>query len=150
MRWSTWRMIGASVAASGVVAGFVVNIARAARMGQSLGLVVADYFSYFTIVASLATIVVLMIAARRSGPLAAPDGVESPALAIALATTSAATIILGVVYNALLRGLPADLPSPDPTIIAVLDRWEIETLHVVLPLYVIVDVLFARAAPEHE
>jgi hypothetical protein len=143
-------MIAASVAASGVVAGFIVNIARGVRMDQSLALIVADYFSYFTIVASLATIVVLLIAARRGGPLATPDGIESPALAIALATTSAATIILGVVYNALLRGLPSDLPSPDPTIIAVLDRWEIETLHVVLPLYVIVDVLFAprrRALP---
>jgi hypothetical protein len=141
MRWSTWRMLAAVVAISGVVAGFIVNIARGTRMNENLALVVVDYVSYFTIVSAIATIVVLIVGAR-SRPLTAPDGVESRAVAVWMATTSAAMIILGIVYNALLRGLPASLVTPDLWFVAFLDRWSVETLHVVIPLFIIVDVLF--------
>jgi hypothetical protein len=141
MNWSTWRTGAAAVAASGVIAGFIVNIARAQRMQQDLGLVLANYFSLFTIVSSTATIVVLLIAARR-GASAPPDAVESAPLAIALATTSAAVIILGIVYNALLRGIPSDVAAADPPAVAFLDHWATETLHVVLPIFLIIDAVF--------
>lgn len=143
MSWSSWRIAAASIAITGVAAGFVVNIARGVRMDEDLSLVVGNYFSLFTIVSSIATIVVLLVAARRHGPLDTADGVESPALAIGLATTSTAMIILAIVYNAMLRGLPMTLATPDPTWVAFLDRWATETLHVVLPIYLVIDVIWA-------
>jgi hypothetical protein len=112
-------------------------------MDENLALVMANYVSYFTIVSAIATIIVLLAAARRSGPLATEDGVESRTLAVALATTSTAMIILSIVYNALLRGLPLNLATPDPSWVSFLDHWTTETLHVVLPIYIVVDVLFA-------
>jgi hypothetical protein len=143
MSWSSWRIAAASLAVTGVVAGGAVDIARGIRMDENLGLVMANYFSYFTIVSAIATIIVLIAAARRSGPLATDDGVESRTLAVALATTSTAMIILAIVYNALLRGLPLNLATPDPSWVAFLDRWATETLHVVVPVYIVIDVLFA-------
>ncbi|MDL9980521.1 Pr6Pr family membrane protein [Microbacterium candidum] len=143
MSWSSWRIVAASIAITGVVAGGVVDVARGFRLGEDMGLVVADYFSYFTVVSVISTIVVLFIAARPHGPLATPDGMESPALAVALATTSTAMIILSIVYNTMLRGLPLVLATPDPAWVAFLDRWSEETMHVVLPAYLVIDVLFA-------
>ncbi|WP_052226901.1 Pr6Pr family membrane protein [Microbacterium mangrovi] len=141
MSWSTWRTGAAAVAATGVIAGFIVNVARAERMHQDLGLVLANYFSLFTIVCSTATVVVLLIAARR-GSDAPADAVESAPLANALVTTSAAVIILGIVYNALLRGIPSAVAAADPPVVAFLDHWAIETLHVVLPIFIVVDAVF--------
>jgi len=143
MNWSSWRIVAASVAITGVAAGLVVNIARAMRLGQDLGLVIANYFSLFTIVSAVSTIIVFFVAARRNGPLATKDGVESRSLAVAMATTSTAMIILSIVYNALLRGLPTHFATPDPSWVAFLDRWATETLHVVLAVYIVIDVLFA-------
>ncbi|MDQ4213113.1 Pr6Pr family membrane protein [Microbacterium capsulatum] len=141
--WRILRIIASCLAITGVITGGVVNIARGVRMSQDMVLVVENYFSFFTIVSTIATIVTFLIAARRNGPLATADGVESAPLAIALATTSTAMIILGVVYNALLRSLPLDLATPDPWWVTFLDRWSLEVLHVALLAYVVVDVLFA-------
>ena len=72
MQW-TWFRIGAAVTAlSGVVAGFVVNVDRAAREGQTLGVVMANYFSLFTIISTLLSVAALIAAAawaiRHPGP----------------------------------------------------------------------------------
>ena len=64
MRWVWFRVAAAIVASSGVVAGLLVNINRATREGQDRGDVLANYFSLFTIVSSILSVVVLMIAAR--------------------------------------------------------------------------------------
>ncbi len=64
MRWVWFRVAAAMVAGSGVLAGLLVNIDRAVRDGQDLGLVLANYFSMFTIVSSILSVVVLSIAAH--------------------------------------------------------------------------------------
>jgi|GEM_PF-540171 len=141
--WARLRRIAAVFAITGVAAGAAVDVTRGIQLGEDIGLVIADYFSLFTIVTSIATVVAHLLAARQSGPLASSEGVESHPLAIALATTSAAMIILAIVYNAMLRGLPLELATPGPWWVAILDRWATESLHVVVPLYLVVDVLFA-------
>ena len=55
MSWSSWRIAAASLAVTGVVAGGAVDIARGIRMDENLGLVMANYFSYFTIVSAIAS-----------------------------------------------------------------------------------------------
>ena len=66
MRW-VWFRIGAAVTAlSGVVAGFVVNVDRAARADELLGDVMANYFSLFTIVSTLLSVVTLLAAPAGS------------------------------------------------------------------------------------
>lgn len=142
MHW-TWFRIGAAVTAlSGVIAGFVVNVDRAAREGQSLGAVLANYFSLFTIVSTLMSIVALTAAAiwaqRHPGSSREPLGI-----ALGLAIVAGPIFLLGIVYNALLRGLPSTVALGDSAGIALLDQYAAEVLHVVMPIYFLLDLLLA-------
>jgi hypothetical protein len=142
MRWVWFRGAAAIVAGSGIIAGLLVNIARATREGQDLGLVLANYFSMFTIVSSILSVVVLATAARwmRRNPGASPEPVG---IALAIAAVTGPVVMLGVVFNVLLRGDPPAVAATDPRWVSFLDSWATETLHVVLPLYFVVDLLFA-------
>jgi len=152
MRWPVLRMLAAVAAASGVVAGFVVNVDRAARLHEDLGVVLANYFSLFTIVSASIAVVVLVLAAvgaKREadgrGGGAAGGGrrrrEEPSAVSIALTVVTGAFLLLGAVFNVLLRGHPPQLAIPDPPFIGFLDSWATEVLHVVVPAYLLVDLL---------
>ncbi|HET8895825.1 MAG TPA: Pr6Pr family membrane protein [Protaetiibacter sp.] len=142
MRWVWFRVAVAIVASSGVVAGLLVNIDRATREGQVRGDVLANYFSLFTIVSSILSVVVLTIAARwmlrHPGPSPEPVGI-----AMAIAAVTGPVILLGIVFNVLLRGDPPSIAATDPGWVSFMDSWATETLHVVLPIYFVLDLLFA-------
>lgn len=142
MVWAWLRLAAAAVGLSGVVAGFIVNVDRAQREGHDVGLVLANYFSLFTIVSTIILVVTFVIAAvwslRNPGRSPEPFGI-----ALAIAGITGPILLLGIVYNVLLRGLPSEIALSDPGGIRTLDLWATETLHVVLPLYLIVDLLFA-------
>ncbi|MRX44639.1 Pr6Pr family membrane protein [Agromyces kandeliae] len=142
MRWVWFRVAAAIVAGTGVLAGLLVNVDRAMRDGQDLGLVLANYFSMFTIVSSILSIVVLSVAAHwmRRHPGTSP---EPAGIALAIAAVTGPVILLGVVFNVLLRGAPPAIAATDPLWVANLDSWATETLHVVLPAYFVFDLLFA-------
>jgi hypothetical protein len=149
MVWSWWRLAAAVTALSGVAAGYVVNLDRAERMGQDLGLVLANYFSLFTIVTAILAVVALSGAAvwsqRHRGVSAEPF-----VLALGLALVTGPTLLLGVFYNAMLRGQPSEVALADSPGIHLMDSFAAEVLHVVLPLYLLIDLLFAtrrRALP---
>ncbi|GAA2043045.1 hypothetical protein GCM10009819_32010 [Agromyces tropicus] len=137
------------IAASGVVAGLLVNIDRAMREGQDRSDVLANYFSMFTIVSSILSVFVLVTAARwmRRHPGTSPEPVG---IAMAIAAVTGPVILLGIVFNVLLRGDPPAIAATDPGWVAFLDSWATETLHVALPVYFVLDLLFAdrrRALP---
>ncbi|MDQ7876873.1 Pr6Pr family membrane protein [Microbacterium sp. QXD-8] len=142
MYWSWFRIVAAITGFSGVVAGFIVNVDRAARQGQGLGDVLANYFSLFTIASTLLGMVTLLIAAswgmRHPG-----TGREPLGIALALAAVTGPVLLLGLVYNVLLRGLPAPVALGDSVGIAMLDTYAAEVLHVVLPIYFIRDLVLA-------
>jgi len=142
MLWSWLRIVAALAALSGIVAGFIVNVDRATREGQDLGLVLANYFSLFTIISAILTVAALTAAAiwsmRHPGTGREPFGV-----ALAIAVVTGPVLLLGIVFNVLLRGEPSGLALTDPPTIAFLDSWVTEVLHVWLPLYLLVDLLFA-------
>ena len=142
MYWSWLRLGAAAVGLTGVGAGFVVNVDRATRQGQDLSLVLANYFSLFTIVSTSLSIVALVAAATWSrvhpGTSREPLGI-----ALGMALVTGPILLLGVVYNVLLRGGPSGAALGDSAGIAMLDSYAIESLHVVLPLYFLADLLFA-------
>jgi hypothetical protein len=149
MYWVWFRIAAAATALSGVVAGFVVNVDRAARQHEQLGDVMANYFSLFTIVTTLLSVVALAVAAnwaeRHPGSSPEPLGI-----ALSLAVVSGPIFLLGIVYNVLLRGLPSAVALGDSAGIALLDRYAAEVLHVVMPIYFVLDLLLAprrRALP---
>lgn len=142
MRWVWFRVAAAIAACSGVVAGLLVNIDRGMREGQILGDVLANYFSLFTIVSSILSIGVLTVAARWM--LRHPGTSREPVgIAMAIAAVTGPVILLGIVFNVLLRGDPAPIAATDPAWVAFMDAWATETLHVVLPIYFLLDLLFA-------
>jgi hypothetical protein len=142
MRWVWFRVAAAVVAFSGVVAGLLVNIDRAMREGQDVSDVLANYFSMFTIVSAMLSIVVLGLAVRwmRRNPGTSPEPVG---IAMAIAAVTGPVILLGIVFNVLLRGDPSPVAATDPGWVAFLDSWATETLHVVLPAYFVLDLLLA-------
>lgn len=142
MLWAWVRIAAAFVAASGFLAGLFVNVARARRFGQGLGAVLVNYVSFLTIFTTLLVVVVLTVAAVWSlrHPGTSPEPVV---IALSVAVVTAPTLLVGAVYNVLLRGLPSEAALTDPPLVLFLDRYAIEVLHVVLPLYLLVDLLFA-------
>ena len=142
MRWSWLRLGAAAAGLSGVVAGYVVNVDRATRQGQDLGLVLANYFSMFTIVSTILSVVALTAAAAWAN--LHPGATREPlAIALGMAVVTGPMLLLGVVFNLLLRGAPSGVALSDSPGIALMDSYATEVLHVVLPLYLLVDLLFA-------
>lgn len=142
MIWSWLRLSAAAVGLSGVIAGLIVNVDRATRQSQDLALVLSNYFSLFTILSTLILAGTLVTAAVWS--LRHPGRSPEPrVIALALAGITGPVLLLGVVYNVLLRGLPSELASTDPPGIHALDVWATETLHVILPLYLLIDLFLA-------
>lgn len=142
MYWVWFRIAAAATALSGVVAGLVVNVDRAARQQEQLGDVLANYFSLFTIVSTLLSVVALAVAAnwseRHPGTSPEPMGI-----ALGLAAVAGPIFLLGIVYNVLLRGLPSAVALGDSAGIALLDKYAAEVLHVVMPIYFLLDLLLA-------
>lgn len=142
MHWSWLRLAAGAAALSGVLAGYIVNVDRATRLGQGLGLVLANYFSLFTIVSSILTVGALAAAVVWS--MAHPGTSREPfGVALALGVVTGPVVLLGVVFNVLLRAAPSGAALSDSPGIAMLDSYATEMLHVVLPLYLLVDLLFA-------
>jgi hypothetical protein len=91
----------------------------------------AEYFSYFTIQSSMMNIVVLLVggvlALRYRRDTVLYTGVRSAITVFAVVT--------GVVYNVLLRGIPPE------GYVGV--QWPTEVHHVWIPIYILIDWLFA-------
>jgi hypothetical protein len=142
MHWSWLRLAAAAVGLSGIAAGFVVNVDRATREGVDLGLVLTNYFSLFTIITTTLTAIALTAGAAWS--MRHPGTSREPfPIALGIAVVTGPMILLGGVFNVLLRGPASGLALTDSPGIALLDSYATETLHVVLPLYLLVDLLFA-------
>ncbi|MEX5296290.1 Pr6Pr family membrane protein [Kocuria sp. CPCC 205268] len=103
-----------------------------ARGDRAVAVDVANFFSYFTIQSSLFHAVVFALGAWF---LLARRGADPGWLAALRAAAATYTVTTGVVYNALLRGLPLDPGLEQP--------WSNEILHAVVPVYALLDWLLA-------
>lgn len=130
--WSILRLVAAAVIASGVIAQAVRSISSAAA--ADVGTVTANFFSFFTILSNVSSLVTIAVAGVL-GLVAKGSWTEPRGLGVVLACVSTYMIVTGVVYNTLLRGIP--LPQ------GVTVLWANEVLHVVGPVLLLADVLFA-------
>lgn len=144
--WPFARLAAAALTAAAIIAQLQLTLSNAASAatpwGSHLPTVATNFLSFFTIQSNLLAAIVLTIAAvwaLRQKDTATPE----PAwLATALACASTYMIVTGIVYNLLLRGIPLPQGGTVP--------WSNEVLHVVVPLFLLADVLFAprrRALP---
>lgn len=143
--WSYARLGAAVLGGAAIIAQLAKTLenARAATTswGGHLLTVTVNFFSFFTVLSNLLAVIVLGIAAvwawRHRRALQEPRW-----LATVLMCVSTYMIVTGIVYNMLLRGVALPQGTTVP--------WSNEVLHVVIPLFLLVDVLVAprrRALP---
>lgn len=130
--WNTARVAVAVFVLVAVGAQFVSSTAEAAARGRDVTTVVANFFSFFTILSNVSSAVVLAWLGARFFARGRRIDVDPPALATALAFASTYMIVTGVVYNLLLRGIPL---QPETV------GWSNEILHVWGPLFLLLDVI---------
>ena len=143
--WWPWVRIATAVLLLAALARqmqiVIVNaLASPTAWGSHLPTVTTNFFSYFTILSNLSAAVVLIIAAVH-GIRHRSDRLEPAWLTTALVCVSTYMIVTGIVYNILLRQYP---------VAGISDVWTNESLHLMGPLLLLADVLFAprrRALP---
>lgn len=142
--WAAVRLVGAVAILAAVTHQLVVTVGNALAAttpyGSHVPTVVANFLSFFTIESNVSSSIMLIVVAvwslrttRASG--AGSTDPEPRAIAILLACVSTYMIVTGIVYNLLLRGI--ELPQGSTV------AWANEMMHVVGPLLLLADVLFA-------
>lgn len=137
--WPYARLAAAALTLAAIIAQLSRSIENAliatTEWGQHLPTVAANFLSFFTILSNLLAAIVLIIAAVWALRHRRDTDVEPNWLAVLLACASTYMIVTGIVYNILLRGvaLPQGVTVP----------WSNEVLHVVIPLFLLADLLFA-------
>jgi len=150
--WPYVRLAAAILGAAAIIRQLTLSVDNALAAdtpwAAHLPTIIANFFSYFTILSNILAVVALVTGAiwmLRSRPglrqAQRPADAEPAWLATLLACASTYMIVTGIVYNLLLRNIP---------LAGISDVWTNETLHVVIPLVMLADVLFAprrRALP---
>ncbi|WP_417563135.1 Pr6Pr family membrane protein [Microbacterium sp.] len=135
MWWQGLRLVAAALIVAALAAQAQVTIGGAIDGGRDVATTTVNFFSFFTVISNLLAALVLVWAGVRGLTTGRKDPLEPRALAVALACVTTYMIVTGVVYNTLLRGIPL----PQGTTVA----WANEVLHVVGPVFLLLDLLFA-------
>ncbi|MBB3157495.1 hypothetical protein FHS07_001179 [Microbacterium proteolyticum] len=130
--WNVARVAAGAMIAIAVIAQFVSSVSGALEAGRHVATIVANFFSFFTILSNVSAAIVLLIAGVRFFARGRRTGPEPVALATVLAWVTTYMLVTGIVYNLLLRGIPLQ-PETVP--------WSNEILHVWGPLFLLLDVL---------
>ncbi|WP_345801047.1 Pr6Pr family membrane protein [Microbacterium sp. AZCO] len=141
--WALMRAAASLLILAAIVAQAVRTIGGAIDAGRDVATTIVNFFSFFTILSNVVSVVVLAWAAvwfwSRGRRVAAP---EPRALATVLACATTNMLVTGVVYNTLLRGIALPQGTTVP--------WSNEVLHVVGPIFLAADLFLAprrRALP---
>lgn len=139
MAWSYVRVAVAALTFAAIIAQLIRTTERALEAttdyASHVPTVVANFLSYFTIQSNLFTAILLVIAAVWAWTKGKDAETEPRWLAILLACVTTYMIVTGIVYNTLLRGYPLDQ--------GVTVWWSNEVLHVVIPLFMLIDLFAA-------
>lgn len=137
--WPYARLAAAVLALAAIFAQLARSIenslASTTGWGQHIPTVAANFLSFFTIESNLLAAIVLAVGAIWALRHRRDTEAEPTWFAILLVCVSTYMIVTGIVYNTLLRGV--ELPQ------GVTVPWSNEVLHVVIPLFLLADVLFA-------
>ncbi|MEU6134307.1 Pr6Pr family membrane protein [Nocardioides sp. NPDC047086] len=127
--WSILRLAMAALILAAILTEFRNAMRTVPAEGSSTATVLVNFFSYFTIESNLFALAALVAGAgwalTRKGP-------EPVWIAVLLAAATTFMTITGLVYNLLLRGI-ALATTP----------WANEVLHLIGPIFLIVDLFFA-------
>ncbi|HWR84849.1 MAG TPA: Pr6Pr family membrane protein [Rhodoglobus sp.] len=129
--YSVLRFAGAAAIVAAIVGQLMLSAGIWVREGASIPLQVLNFFSFFTIDSNAASVVVLLI----GGVLVLRPGLEPSWFAHLRVAVVTYMVVTGVVYNLLLRNIELPQGSTLP--------WSNEVLHVVGPVVLLADWLFA-------
>lgn len=131
--FSVLRTVVAVAIAAAIIGQLIHSAGNAAAADPaSVGFVAVNFFSFFTIDSNAASVVVLLAGVVLVARRVHPDPVLFTTVRAAVVTYMVTT---GIVYNLLLRGIA--LPQGQTL------AWSNEILHVIAPLYLLLDWLFA-------
>jgi len=138
--WWPWARLTASLLGfAAIIAQLTRTLTNAAQSttewGSHLPTVAVNFFSFFTVLSNLAAAIMLLVAAVWAWTSGREVTREPRWLAVMLACVATYMITTGIVYNVLLRGIELPQGSTVP--------WSNEVLHVVIPLFLLADVLLA-------
>ena len=131
--WGLLRIAFAVAVAAAIIAQLSATIGKAQADGRSVAIVTTNFLSFFTIDSNSLTVVVLLIGAFLLLARKGDDPRWFAILRLCMTTYMATT---GVVYNLLLRNI--ELPQGSEPI-----PWSNEILHLIGPVYIVLDWLLA-------
>ena len=137
--WSVSRLVAGLLIAAAIIAQATRTIGGAIDRSADVATTAVNFFSFFTVLSNLFSVVVLLIVGLLGVLRRGEPDVEPFALDVARACVMTYMIVTGVVYNLLLRGVALPQGTTVP--------WSNEVLHVVGPLFLLVDVLFGSNPP---
>lgn len=143
LTWSVMRIAMAALIVAAIAAQLTASLTTAAELGRDVGVTLANFFSFFTILSNALTALVLVWAGTWFLLRGLHADAEPPALALSLAGVTTYMIITGIVYNSLLRHIT--LPQGSEPI-----PWSNEILHLIGPLFLLADLFVGplrRALP---
>jgi len=141
--WPIARIAAAMLGIAAILRQLTISIGNAVAAtdpwAAHLPTVMTNFFSYFTILSNIAAAVALLAGGVWALRHRDSDAAEPGWLTVTMLCASTYMIVTGIVYNLLLRSFP---------VAGISDVWTNETLHVIIPLVMLADVLFAprRAA----
>lgn len=139
MTWAILRLAGAAAVVAAVVGQLIltveVTLAAKTDFGSNVGVVITNFFSFFTILSNVGACATLVIGAVLFFTRGRRDDVEPRWFAVLLVCVTTYMLVTGIVYNTLLRNIP--LPQGETL------GWSNELLHVVVPIFLLLDLLFA-------
>ena len=130
--WTALRAAMGLLILAAIVTQAVRTIQIAVENGRDVAMTLANFFSYFTILANVGSVFVLLWAAVWFWMRGRDRVWEPRGIGLALASVTTYMIVTGVVYNVLLRDV---VLAPGTTV-----WWTNEVLHVVGPLFLLLDL----------
>lgn len=127
------RLVVAAGVTAAIIAQLALSVSLWSEAGVDLGVYIQNFFSFFTIESNVLTVVVCLVGAVLL--LARREGADPTWFNNLRAATATYMIVTGVVYNLLLRGIELPQGTTVP--------WSNEVLHVVGPLWMLLDWLLA-------
>jgi hypothetical protein len=132
------RVAIAAAIVAAVVAQLVQSVANWEAAGvTSIWINFVNFFSFFTVESNVASVVVLLIGAAL---IVTRPGADPQWFAVLRATVVTYMVVTGIVYNLLLRNVELPQGTTVP--------WSNEILHVVAPVWMLLDWLFAPGRRE--
>ena len=130
--WGILRVAFAAAAVAAIVGQLIRSTQLTVEASRNVALMVTNFFSYFTIASNVLTVIVLLMGAFFLFTRKGDDTHWFTVLRVVLVTYMGVT---GIVYNTLLRGVEV---APGATV-----EWSNTLLHVVGPIFVVLDWFFA-------